>query len=144
MEDLNMKKVLIGVLVLLVAVAALAYWQGWFNVNRQGVQVDAEKFKKDKEAFSKTVGEQAKAMKEKFAGLWEKSKGLAGDDRVHAEKELKDLETRHERLETQIRNLDDASEAKFEGVKQELTESLAEVDRKIEALTKKLEKSKEK
>ena len=53
-----MKKLLIVVLILVVAVGALGYWRGWFSVAKEGkvsVQVDPEKFKQDKAAFSKTA-----------------------------------------------------------------------------------------
>ena len=86
-----MKKLLVVVLVLVVAVGALGYWRGWFSLTKEGkvdVQADTAKFKQDKEAFSKTVGEKAKAMKDKVASLWKKSEGLTGDDKAHAEKEL--------------------------------------------------------
>ena len=46
-----MKKFLVVVLVLVVAVGALGYWRGWFSVTREGkvdVQGDPAKFKQDK------------------------------------------------------------------------------------------------
>jgi hypothetical protein len=55
-----MKKLLAVVFVLVVAIAALGYWQGWFKPaqdGKVGVQVDSAKFKQDKAAFSKTVGD---------------------------------------------------------------------------------------
>jgi hypothetical protein len=76
-----MKKLLVVVLVLVVAVGALGYWRGWFRVTKEGkvdVQADTAKFKQDKEAFSKTVGEKAKAMKDKVASLWKKNRGADG------------------------------------------------------------------
>ena len=103
-----MKKLLIVVLVLVVAIGVLGYWRGWFSVIKEGkvdVQVDPAKFKQDKEAFSKTVGEKAKAMKDQVAGLWKKSEGLTGDDKAHAQKELGELKDRHNRLEQQIKEL---------------------------------------
>lgn len=143
-----MKKVLVFVVVLLVAVGALGYWRGWFSVTKEGkvdVQVDPVKFKQDKAAFGKTVGEKAKAMKEQVATLWKKSAGLTGDDKAHVEKELADLEKKHERLEKQLKELEDTTGPdKFEGIKQDLSKSLEEVEKKIEELTKKLEKGKDK
>ena len=142
-----MKKLLVVVLVLVVAVGALGYWRGWFSVTKEGkvdVQVDPAKFKQDKEAFSKTVGEKAKAMKDQVASLWKKSEGLTGDDKAHAQKELGELEKKHDRLEQQIKELEDAGQDRFESIKQDLSKTLEEVEKKIEELTKKLEKGKDK
>jgi len=140
-----MKKLLIFVLVLAVAVGALGYWRGWFDVSREkGVQVDADKFKKDREEFSKTVSEKAKVVKNKFANLWKKSEGLTGDEKVQTEKELAELEKKHERLVSQLKELEDAGQDRFESIKQDLSKTLEEVDRKMQALTKKLEKGKDK
>jgi hypothetical protein len=94
------KKLLVFVVVLVVAVGALGYWRGWFSVSREGkfdVQVDSAKFKNDREAFSKTVGEKTKTLKARVTGLWNKSEGLTGDDKVHAQKELGELQRKHDR-----------------------------------------------
>jgi chromosome segregation ATPase len=142
-----MKKLLVVVLVLVVAVGALGYWRGWFSLTEEGkvdVQVDPAKFKQDKEAFSKTVGEKAKATKDQIASLWKKSEGLTGDEKAHAQKELGELEKKHDRLEQQIKELDDAGQGRFESIRQDLSETLEEVEKKIEELTKKLEKGKDK
>jgi chromosome segregation ATPase len=142
-----MKKLLVLVLVLVVAVGALGYWRGWFSLTKEGkvdVQVDPAKFKQDKEAFSKTVGEKAKAMKDQVASLWKKSEGLKGDDKAHAQKELGELQKKHDRLEQQIKELEDAGPDRFESIKQDLSKTLEEVDKKIEELRKKLEKGKDK
>ncbi len=142
-----MKKFLLVVLVLVVAVGALGYWREWFSVTKEGkvdVQVDSAKFKQDKEAFSKTVGEKAKAMKDQVASLWKKSEGLTADDKAHAQKELGELQKKHDRLEQQIKELEDAGQARFESIKQDLSKTLEEVEKKIEELTKKLAKGKDK
>jgi TolA-binding protein len=137
-----MKKVLLVVLVLVVAVGVLAYWRGWLSVAKDGkvdVQVDSAKFKQDKEAFSKTVGEKAKAMKDQVAGLWKKSEHLTGDDKAHVQKELGELKEKHSHLEQQIKELDDAGQDRFDSIKADLAKSLAAVDTRIEALTTKLD-----
>jgi hypothetical protein len=142
-----MKNFLVVILVLAVGVGALGYWRGWFTVTKDGkvdVQVDSAKFKKDKEAFSKTVGEKTKAMKDQVAGLWNKSDGLTGDDKVHAQKELGELKTKHVRLEAQIKELDDSGQGRFDDIKQDLKKNLDEVEKQIEEWTKKLDKGKEK
>jgi gas vesicle protein len=131
-----MKKLLIVVLLLAVAVGAVGYWRGWFSVSSEGIQTDAEKFKKDKAAFSNTVSEKARAVKNQVANLWKKSEGLTDDDK----KELGELQKKHDRLEQQIKELDEAGPDRFESIKQDLTKNLEEVERKIEELTKKLKK----
>lgn len=142
-----MKRLLVVVLVLFVAVGALGYWRGWFSVTTAGkvdVQVDAAKLKQDKEAFSKTVGAKTKAMKEQVDSLWKKTESLTGDDKAHAQKELGELKQKHDRLEQQIKELEEAGQDKFESTKQDLTKTLEEVEKKIEELTKKLEKANDK
>jgi hypothetical protein len=142
-----MKRLLVVVLVLVVAVGAVGIWREWFSVTKEGkvdVQVDSAKFNQDKEAFSKTVSEKAKTLKDQVAGLWKKSAGLTGDDKAHAQKELDELKTKHDRLEQQFKELEDAGPGRFESIKQDLSKSLEEVEKKIEEWTKKLEKGKEK
>ncbi len=142
-----MKNFLVFLVVLIVAVGALGYWRGWFHVNTDGkveVKVDQEKFKLDKEAFNKKVSEQSKALKDQVASLWKKTEGLTGDEKAHAQKELSELKLKHERLEQQIRDLDAAGSDRFEGLKQDLTKNLEEVEKKIAEWTKKLENAKDK
>ena len=141
-----MKKLLIVVLVLLVGVAALGYWRGWFSVTKEGtvdVQGDPAKFKHDKEAFTKTAGEDTKELKGKIASLWKKTDGLKGKDKDDAQKELTELEKKQERLEKQLKELEDSAPDKFESIKQDLSKNLQEVKQKIEELTQKLAKGKD-
>jgi hypothetical protein len=140
-----MKKFLVLVLVLVVALGVVGYWRGWFSMTREGkvdVQVDPAKFKQDKEAFSKTVGEKATAMKEQVASLWTKSEALTGDEKAHAQKELAELKKKHDRLEQQLKELEDAGQARFESLKQDLSKSLEEVEKQTQEWMKKLEKGK--
>ncbi len=142
-----MKKLLVVVLALVVGVAALGYWRGWFSVPSAGspdVQVDPSKFKRDRDAFSNTVGEKTKALKGRIAGLWTKTEGLAGDEKAQAKKELAELEKKHERLEKQLKELESAEGDKFESIKQDLSKSLEDVEKKIEELTQRLAKGKDK
>jgi len=142
-----MKNLLVIGFVLIVAVAALGYWRGWFTMTKEGkvdVQVDSAKFEQDKEAFGKTVGEKAKAMKEQVSNLWQRSEVLTGDEKANVQKELADLKAKHERLEQQIKELNDAGQNRFESLKRDLSKTLEEVETKIEELKKKLEKGKEK
>jgi hypothetical protein len=138
-----MKKLLVVVLVLFVCVAALGYWRGWFSVTKAGtvdVQGDSAKFKEDKESFSKTVGENTKALKAKIAGLGKNTEELTDDDK----KELAELEKKHERLETQLKELEESGPEKFESLKQDLSKNLKEVEQQIEELTQKVAKKKDK
>jgi len=54
------------------------------------------------------------------------------------------LKEKHDRLELQIKELDDAGQDRFESIKQDLSKALEEVEKKIEELTKNVEKGKEK
>ncbi len=142
-----MKKLLVVVLVLLVGVAVLGYWRGWFSVPSAGttdVQVDPAKFKQDREAFGNTVGEKSKALKGRIAGLWTKTEGLAGDEKTQAKKELAELEKKHERLENQLKELASAEGDKFESIKEDLSRSLEDVEKKIAELTQRLTNGKDK
>jgi predicted nucleic acid-binding Zn-ribbon protein len=143
----TMKKLLVVVLVLLVGIAALGYWRGWFSVTSRGdtdVQVDQAKFKRDKDTFSTTVGEKTRALKSRITSLWTKTEGLTGDEKTRAKKELGELEKKHERLERQLKELEDAGTDKFESIKQDLSRALEDVEKEIEALTQKLAKGKDK
>ena len=138
-----MKKQLLGVLALLVGVAVLGYWRGWFSVASSGitdVRVDNSKFKQDKEAFGNAVSEKTKVLKGRIAGLWAKTEGLAGDEKAQAKQELTELEKKHERLEKQLKELEEASSERFESLKEDLSKSLEDVENKIEELTQKLAK----
>ncbi|MDB5309342.1 MAG: hypothetical protein JWO38_3544 [Gemmataceae bacterium] len=141
-----MRKFLVVVLVLVVAGGVLGSWRGWFSVSKEGtvdVEVNPAKVKQDKDTFSKTVGEKAKAMKNRVVGLWEKSEGLTGDDKARAQKELGELNNQHDRIEQQIKELEVADQDRFESIKQDLSKTLGEVEKKIEDLRKKLEKGKD-
>jgi hypothetical protein len=142
-----MKRLLVFVLALIVVVGALGYWRGWLSLTKEGkvnVQVDPAKFKQDKEAFSKTVAEKAQAAKGQIASLWKNVEELTGDEKAQAQKELGELEKKHDRLEQQIKELDDAGPGRFESIRQDLSKSLEEVEKEIEELTKKLDQGKEK
>ncbi len=93
-------------------------------------------------AFSKSAGEKAKAMKEMVANLWKKSAKLADADKAHAEKELGELEKKHDKLESQLKELEETGANRFESLKQDLTKALEEVEQRTADLTKKLEKRK--
>ena len=136
---------LVVVLLLFVmAVGALGYWRGWFSVTKKegkvGVQIDPAKFKQDKVAFSKSVGEKIRGMKDQVRNLWKKSEGWTDHDKTHVQKELAELEKKHDRLEQRIKELEDADQHRFESIKHDLSENLEELEKKIEELTTRLEK----
>ena len=132
-----MRNILIFVLVLAMAAGAVGYWRGWFTVTKDGkvdVQGNPTKFQQDREAFSKSVTAKATALKQRVHSLWEKSDKLSDADK----KELADLKTKHDRLEQQIKELDDAGEDKFDSIKQDLSKTLEDVEKRIEELAKKV------
>jgi uncharacterized protein HemX len=139
-----MKKLLLFVLLLAVVVGVVGYVRGWYTVseNKKDIQFDAAKFDHDKKAASKKVSEDAKLLKEKAANLWKKTEGLTGDDKVQAQKDLGELQSKHDRIEKQIKDLDEAGEDKFAGIEADLKKSLQEVEDKIKELSAKLEKGK--
>jgi predicted transcriptional regulator len=142
-----MKRLIVFILLLAVAIGVVGYWRGWFivsNDNHLDVQVNEAKFDKDKHAFSKTVGAKAKDLKEEAAKLWKKTEGLSGDEKAQAQKELTELNTKHDRLERQIKELDESGQDKFEDIKQDLSKNLDDVEKKMKDLAKKLEHSKDK
>lgn len=138
-----MKKLLILVLVLVVAIGGFGLWRGWFTLTKEGkmnVHVDQSKFKQDRDALSKSVGEKAKSMKDKIASLWKKTGGLKGEEKVHMEQEFAELNKKHDRLEQQIKELAESGQDTFGILERELMANHDEVEKKIEELTKKLEK----
>lgn len=137
-----MRNLLLFVVVVALIVGVVGYNRGWFHVGPEGgmdVQVDAAKFKQDREAISKTVSEKVKAMKVQVAGLFKKTEALPADAKADAQKELVALEKEHDRLEQQLRELDEAGKDRFVSVREDLTKNLAAVEQKIADWSKKLE-----
>jgi chromosome segregation ATPase len=131
-----MKKLLIVVLVLVVALGGVAYWRGWFSLGNGKVQTDPEKFKKDKAALV----EKAKSAGKKMADLFKSKATMTAEDKA----KLDELKKEHERLEAKLKAAEEAGEEKFDNEKEALTKALEDVDKKMDELTKKLEKSKDK
>lgn len=127
-----MKALLAVVALLVVAVVGVGFWQGWFSIQttkedgkaHANLTVDKEKFKQDKDKLKAKAAEKYKALKDKVASLREKSKGLSGEEKAKADKEIEDLSKRHDALEAKMKELDEAGEEKFEGVKQGLAGEL--------------------
>ena len=123
------------IVVLLIAFGIVGYFEGWFTVantdGKTNLQFDRDKFQTD-------VSEQTRRVKNSIAGLWKKSEKLKGDEKEHVQAELKDLEAERDKLEKQIKDLGAAAQPKFESIKQDLSARLADVEKKIADLNKKL------
>jgi hypothetical protein len=124
-----MKTFVAVVVVLVIAVVGLGFWLGWFDVKttKEGekvhvdLNINKEKFQKDREKFQAEAAEKYKAMTDKLAGLREKSKGLSGDEKAKADKEIDDLTKKRESLGDKIKALEEASEEKFQELKKSIT-----------------------
>lgn len=130
--------------VILLAVAGIGFWQGWFSFtedSKVGVMVDTGKMDQDKKAFSKAVGDKAASLKETISGLWKKSETVKAEEATALKKELDELNQAHEDLEKQIKSLVDTDHEKFEAAKTALEKSLSAVDAKIQDVAKKIEKA---
>lgn len=134
-----MKKLLIPVIVLILIVGGIGLWRGWFTV-----QTDPAKFKQDREALSKTFSEKAKAMKTRISTLMKKSESLQGEEKKLIEKELAELQKKHDLIEQQIKEIADSGMDTFGTLERELTQNHDEVEKLIEQITQKLEKGKDK
>jgi hypothetical protein len=128
-----MKGVIIGLVVVLVVLVGVGFWQGWFQVEKTrtddgkthlGIVVDKDKFKQDKEKLKKAAGERSEALKARLAGLRHKAKGLSGADKERADKEIDDLAKKHEALEAKMKDIDEASEEKLKGLKKDISSAL--------------------
>jgi len=134
-----MKKLLIFLLVVLVAVGGVGYWRGWFSFGEGKVKADPEKFKKDKDA----LGEKARKAKEKIASMFKKKETMPPDEKARRETELKELDAlqkEHEQLEAKLKAAEEAGEDKFSSEMEALTKSLEDIDKKMDELKSKLEK----
>lgn len=95
------------ILVLIIAIAGLAWYKGWFTVEKNPetgkneVKLHGDKFKSDKDAFLKTTGEYYTKAKDKLAGLVTKSKDAKPEDKANLDKEI-------EALKKQLADLEEA------------------------------------
>jgi hypothetical protein len=127
-----MGRILAVVLVLLVVVGAVGFWRGWFEfqTNKADGKVHAdfsvnkEKFKQDKEILKNKLAERSKALKDKLASMRGKANTLSGDAKTKADREIEDLTKRQETLEAKLKDVDNATEDKFENLKQDVTNTL--------------------
>jgi hypothetical protein len=128
------KGFLICIAVLVVAVVALGFWRGWFEVGGKkedekahaNVDVNLNKLKADKDAFKKLLGEKTRAMKDKIVNLEHKAKELTGDAKTKMEKEIASLTKRHETLEKKMGEVEGSSEEKFKELTNSLTSDVEE------------------
>ena len=92
-----MKGTLAILAVILLAVAGIGFWQGWFSFakdSKVGVTVDTGKMDQDKKAFSKAVGDKVASLKETLSGLWKKSETVKAEEATALKKELEGLRSK--------------------------------------------------
>jgi hypothetical protein len=139
-EMAAMKNVLIGLVVLIIVVCGLAYWRGWFEPEKQdkggethlGVKVNKDKFKQDKEKFKQEFKVGMKAVQDRLAHLRGKHKDATGDDKAKAEKEIEELTKKHDALDAKAKEIEEATEEKFDALKQDVTKALEEAKKEKE------------
>jgi hypothetical protein len=136
-----MKKVLIAAIaagVLVVAFVVVAWWQGWFKIEKTktddgqthvGVSLNKEKFQQDRDKLKKAAAERSKGLKDRLARLRDKAKELTGADKEKANQEIDALSKKHEAIESKIKDLEGVSEDKFEGLKKALDTALQDADK---------------
>jgi hypothetical protein len=85
------------ILVLVIAIAGLAWYKGWFTVDKDPetgktkINMHADAFKKDKEAFLKSAGDAYTKGKDKLAGMMGKAKDAKPEDKANLDKEIDTL-----------------------------------------------------
>ena len=123
-----MKKLLIAVVVVVVALGGVAWWQGWLKFEKKtedgqthvGLAINKEKFQQDRDKLKKAAADRSKKLKEQLAHLKDKAKGLTGADKDKAEKEIDALSKKHEAFEAKVKDLDGVAEDKFEALKKDI------------------------
>src|SRR6516164_7619211 len=109
-----MKNLLVVVVVLLIAVCALGFWRGWFEVGgrkdegkaQASLKVDLNKLKEDKDHFKRALSDRAKSMKEKLASLKDKAKNATGQAKAEVENEIASLSKKHESIESKMKEVE--------------------------------------
>jgi chromosome segregation ATPase len=141
-EVTPMRNLAVIILVLLVAIGILGYYEGWFTVSEKdgktNLQFDKNKFKDDMNLFQTKMSEEVGTLKDNIAGLFKKSEKLKGDEKTQVQADLHNLDMDREKLEKQIRALSDAAQPDIASIKEDLTKKLQDVNKKIAELTKKL------
>ena len=87
-----MRRLVILALVLVVAVGALGYWRGWFNVTDVGkveVKVDSVKLKQDKKPSARRSARKPRRRKSRSPSSGKRPKGLMGPTKPIWKKSLR-------------------------------------------------------
>ncbi|MFO0820523.1 MAG: hypothetical protein U1A77_21430 [Pirellulales bacterium] len=103
-----MRRFLIAVVVLAIAMGAIDYGRGWFSLTKEDsldLQVDADNSPHDRTAFRNAFSEQLRSTKDKLATLRKQTERLTSDDRSLIQQQLDDLAEEYDRLEKQINEL---------------------------------------
>jgi len=119
------KNLLVLIVLVVIVVAGVGLWRGWFEVGgkkegdklQTNVNVDLNKLKQDKEDLKKNLEPKIQGMKNNLVKLKDKAKGLTGDAKVKAEKEIEGLTKKHEGLQSKMKDLEEATEEKLQGLK---------------------------
>jgi hypothetical protein len=137
-----MKNLIVFIVLVLVAVGVVGYWRGWFKVQTEdgkvSLAVDKEKFRLDKDKFMTKAQEETRSIKESLSHLFTKSENLPVDEKNQVQKELTELKKKHERLEEQLRELQQAGQDRFPTLRDDVRKQLDETDRRISELKNKL------
>jgi hypothetical protein len=140
-----MSKIMATLFLIIVIAATLGYWRGWFSVTKNGkldVQLDRTNFQEDRDAFTTSVREKAVALKADAAKLWHKVDGLSTNEKKEIQNEIDLLNTKHDRIETQIEALNQSKQVQFETLRLDLSTNLTDIDNRLQTLQKKFEPSK--
>jgi hypothetical protein len=132
-EEAAMKTLLFAVVLIVLAVAGVGFWQGWFEVGGKkednkihaDLNVNVDKLKQDKESLKKLLAEKTRVMKDKLAGLKEKSKDLSGAAKARAEEEIALLSKKHENLSARMKEVEESTAEKLEDLKKSITDEHA-------------------
>ena len=99
MEGGTVKRLLIFIFVLAVAVVGIGFWRGWFtfstektadNKTEVKLTVDKDKLSADEKGGLKKLQSVEQTLKDKIAGTKEKAEGAAGQAVPAADKESKE------------------------------------------------------
>jgi hypothetical protein len=120
--------------VIVIGVVALGFYRGWFETGAKkedgkqqvNLNVNTNKFKEDKDNLKKALAAKSKSLKDKLAGLTDKAKSLTGEAKAKAQKEIDALTKKHQHIEGKAKQVDEASEEKFDDLKKSVKDDLDE------------------
>jgi chromosome segregation ATPase len=119
-----MKKLLVFLLVLAVAVGGVGYWRGWYTFGKGHPSVNREKFKQDRDTFKQAAGKKLHSLKDLLTRKKSEAKNLTGEAKAKKEKESADLEEQYKQLSAKINSLDEVTEDKLDSVEKDLNKDL--------------------